>query len=162
MRLTDHAIDQLVDRWTWFRRSTGISLSFLITTAREETMSPIGWCSTRSTEMPERSSWERHSLRSGSELPTLTPSAIAGLPRQLVYLATFAWMTFRYIRENLLHAALGRRNRRRVIDLFESIQQFCQIYRRLTGRPVFPEKKDRKRWARICAWEINRVFFSLS
>lgn len=33
--------------------------------------------------MPGRSYWERHSLCSGSELPTLTPSAIAGLPRQL-------------------------------------------------------------------------------
>lgn len=31
--------------------------------------------------MPRRSYWERHSLRSGSELPTLTPSA--GLSRQL-------------------------------------------------------------------------------
>jgi len=66
---------------------TNIPLPFLIATAREETTSPIGWYSTRSTEMPGLTSRERHSLRFGSELPTLTPWL-----RRLVYFVNYLVM----------------------------------------------------------------------
>lgn len=62
---------------------------FLIATTREETTSPIGRCDTRNTEMPERFSRERHSLRFGSELPTLTPwPHRRSLVYLIIYLAT--------------------------------------------------------------------------